>query len=104
MDTCNIFSLYLVCKSVLNTVTDLNDDGYLDIVVSNYGTHTIGIIFDNATGTFRDQITYPVGSSRPLKVALGNLNDDSFLDMVVVNHGTNIIRILFGSDNVTFQR
>ncbi|CAF1654098.1 unnamed protein product, partial [Adineta ricciae] len=84
-------------------VADLNNDGYLDIVVSNYGSHTIGILFGNANGTFRDQITYPVGSSRPLKVALDDLNNDSFVDIVVVNNGTNIVGILFGSDNATFQ-
>ncbi|CAF1430567.1 unnamed protein product, partial [Adineta ricciae] len=84
-------------------VADLNNDGYLDIVVSNYGSHTIGILFGNANGTFRDQITYPVGSSRPLKIALGDLNNDSFVDIVVVNNGTNIVGILFGSDNATFQ-
>ncbi|CAF0988346.1 unnamed protein product [Adineta ricciae] len=84
-------------------VADLNNDGYLDIVVSNYASHTIGILLGNANGTFRDQITYPVGSSRPLKVALGDLNNDSFVDIVVVNNGTNIIGILFGSDNAMFQ-
>ncbi|CAF1254639.1 unnamed protein product [Adineta ricciae] len=107
MDACNIFSPAIfsenICKSVMNTVADLSNDRYLDIVVANYGTHTIGFLFGNANGAFRDQITYPVRSSRPLKVALGDLNNDSFVDIVVVNDGTNIIGILFGSDNATFQ-
>ena len=43
------------------TVSDFNNDGQLDIVVANYGTDNVGILFGYGNGTFENQVTYSTG-------------------------------------------
>ncbi|CAF1043306.1 unnamed protein product [Adineta ricciae] len=66
-------------------VGDINQDGYFDIVVANYGT--------SSTGT----------NSYPYSVAIGDFNDDLILDIVVANSGSNDIGIFIGFDDGTFS-
>ncbi|CAF1421593.1 unnamed protein product, partial [Adineta ricciae] len=80
-------------------VFDMNNDTFLDVIVANYGTHSIGIFFGQGNGSFNDQITFSTGVSRPLSFAIGDLNSDQFVDIAIVNHGTQSIGISFGLQN-----
>ena len=79
---------------------DLNNDHYVDIVVANYGTGTVGVLFGNRNGSFENQIIISTdASSHPSPIAVGHINDDVFLDIVVANYGTRNIRVLLGYAN-----
>ncbi|CAF1192554.1 unnamed protein product [Adineta ricciae] len=85
------------------TLGDFNNDTYLDIAVTNYNTHNIGIFLNYNNGSFRNQITFSTGVSRPVSIATGDLNNDQCLDIVVANNGTNDISLYFGYGNGTFR-
>ncbi|CAF0813059.1 unnamed protein product, partial [Adineta ricciae] len=82
---------------------DINLDGRLDIIVANFGTDNIGILFGNANHTFNDPITYSTGvKSSPSALVVNYFNDDGLLDIIVNRYGGNSIGIFFGKSNGTF--
>ncbi|CAF1175169.1 unnamed protein product [Rotaria sordida] len=84
-------------------VEDLNKDNNLDIVVANYGSHSIGVLLGYGNGHFANQTTISLGSARPLALAIGTLNKDDQLDIAVVNYGTSTVTILIGYNNGSFR-
>ncbi|CAF1552120.1 unnamed protein product, partial [Adineta ricciae] len=86
------------------TVGDFNDDLWLDVVVSNSGTNTIGIFLNYGNGTFKEQMTFPTGdNSMPLSVTLGDFNNDTYLDIAVTNYNTHNIGIFLNYNNGSFR-
>jgi predicted nucleotidyltransferase len=84
-------------------VGDFNNDHWLDIVVANYHSHTVGVLLGQSDGTFDNQIELFIGSSRPSSVAVGDFNNDTWLDIVVANNGTQNIGVLLGNGNGSFR-
>ncbi|CAF1433358.1 unnamed protein product [Adineta steineri] len=85
-------------------VGHFNDDKWLDIVVANYGSNSIGIFLGYGNATFSSQTTYSTGnSSQPYAVAIADFNNDKRLDIVVANYGTNNLGIFYGNGNGTFS-
>ncbi|CAF3964587.1 unnamed protein product, partial [Adineta steineri] len=80
-----------------------NKDNHLDIVVANYGSHSIEILFGDGNGYFKDPIEISLGSSRPIVLAVGNLNKVDQLDIAVVNAGTLTVTLLMGHSDGSFQ-
>ncbi|CAF3868932.1 unnamed protein product [Rotaria sp. Silwood1] len=82
---------------------DFNNDNRLDIVVANYGTSTISVIFGNGNGTFTNQTIYSMESgSQPCSVAVGDFNNDTQLDIVVANYYTSVLIVFLGSGDGAF--
>ncbi|CAF1310035.1 unnamed protein product [Adineta ricciae] len=93
------YSTGISSNPIMSAVNDLNKDSYLDIVVANYGRHSIGIFYGYVAG----QRTYSTGNnSYPYSVAAGYFNDDVQLDLVTANFGSNTIGVFLGSDNNSF--
>ena len=85
-------------------VSDFNNDSNSDVVVANYGTNTVGILFGYGNGKFSNIITHSVGATaRPIVVSVGDINNDNRSDIVVVNSQANNIYILMGLGNGTFS-
>ena len=85
-------------------VGDLNNDGWLDFVVANYGSHHVGVFLGLGHGFFSNQTTYPTGSgSFPRSIALADFNNDTYLDMIVCNFWGNTIGIFLSFGNGTFS-
>ncbi|CAF1181469.1 unnamed protein product [Rotaria sp. Silwood1] len=85
------------------TVGDLNNDNYLDIIVTHYGTGKIGIFFGYDDGTFAKQTTFLISSkSHPYYITLGYFDKDNQLDIVVVDSENDQVHILLQYDNRTF--
>ena len=83
--------------------TDINNDGRLDIIVTNTDNSNLGIILGHANGTFFNRITYPVGkNSYPFSIGLGDFNNDSRIDVAVANMLSDNIGILLGYTSVDF--
>ncbi|CAF4329243.1 unnamed protein product, partial [Adineta steineri] len=85
------------------SIGDFNNDGRSDIVVSNYGTYNIAIIFGLGNGSFTNMTTYSTGNqSYPIYVVNGDFNNDSILDIVVANFRIDNVAIFLGYDNGNF--
>ncbi|CAF3705816.1 unnamed protein product [Adineta steineri] len=84
-------------------IDDLNNDSFLDIVVANFYTNSIGIFFGYGNGKFKNEINISTGSSHPLFVKTRDLNKDNFIDIIVINYPTNNIEIFYGFGNGSFE-
>ena len=72
-------------NAVSVAVADMNGDGKADLVVTNAGSNTLGILSGNGNGTFQTAATYDVGGQIPVSVAVGNLLLAGGLQVVVAN-------------------
>ena len=83
---------------------DLNEDGYLDIVVPNSLSATVGVFLNLRNGTFTEQQTYDMGEGyMPAFIAIGDVDHDNHSDIVVPLHSANEVRILLGLGDGTFR-
>ena len=86
-------------------VGDLNNDTYLDAVVANSGTDTIGILLGDGSGLFLEETTYLLDSnSRPRSVIVVDFNKDDLLDIAVANFLADNIVIFQGHGNGSFAQ
>jgi len=82
---------------------DVNNDGKLDLIVSNYGSNTIGVFLGNGDGTFQPQVSYPV-SLKPFGIAVGDFNGDGYVDVLVGHdYATQSLDLLLNNGDGTFQ-
>ena len=83
---------------------DVNNDGYLDLTISNWGTRNIGILYGYGNGTFGElQILITGNDSKPINVDVGDFNKDGYLDIVYVDDANTNIGVFFGYSNGTFS-
>ena len=73
-------------------LADIDQDGKLDVVVTNYGAmaggSTVSVLLNTSTGTgnisFAGKADFAVGNG-PLQIAIGNLDGDVLPDLAVTN-------------------
>jgi hypothetical protein len=82
-------------------VADFNNDGKLDLAVSNSGANTVSILLGNGNGTFAASLNYATGNT-PMAVAVGDFNHDGIPDLAVVNQSDNTVSILLGAGGGLF--
>ena len=81
-----------------------NNDSWLDVVVANSGTDSVGILLGRNHGNLSDIQPYSTGNgSAPYSVAVAHFNNDTHLDIVVTNSETNNIGILLGDGTGKFR-
>jgi hypothetical protein len=66
-------------------VVDLNHDGKLDVIVSDYDQN-INVFLGNGDGTFQPAVGYTTGQY-PRAVAIADVNGDGNVDLIVNNVG-----------------
>ncbi len=79
---------------------DLNGDGILDAVVTNWATNTVSVLLGQGTGgtgngAYGNPVAYPAGL-KPHHLVLADLNHDGILDIVVNNDGAPSVTVLLG--------
>ena len=85
-------------------VGDLNNDNHLDIVVTNLGSNTLGVLLGSGNGTFVRVQSYSTGKdSTPYAVAIGDINHDGQMDVAVILLTLSYVSLFLGNGNGTFK-
>lgn len=82
-----------------STTGDMDNDGDLDIIVTNYNTTNISILFNNA-GDFSTRTSYNT-LQRPRGVTVTDLNGDGNLDLVINSQLDLAIMVFYGTGTGT---
>jgi YD repeat-containing protein len=88
-------------------VGDFNEDGKLDLAVTNTGGGTVTILLGNGDGTFTTSVNSPAAGASPISVVAGDFNQDGKLDLAVTNSGglgAGTVTILLGNGDGTFAQ
>ena len=82
---------------------DFNEDGKLDLAVTDSVGNAVLILLGNGDGTFGTPTTIPVGNG-PEAIVAGDFNNDGKLDLAVANYGDGTITLLLGNGDGTFTQ
>lgn len=80
---------------------DYNNDGILDLAVSNQTTNDVNVLFGVGNGVFTLGATYTVGAN-PTCVISTDFNKDGNLDLLTTNQQDHNLSLLFGTGLGTF--
>ncbi|MHB8218009.1 MAG: FG-GAP-like repeat-containing protein [Candidatus Sulfotelmatobacter sp.] len=80
---------------------DFNDDGKIDLAVSNNFDNTISILYGNGDGTFQTQVVVDVASG-PMSIATGDFNGDGKPDLIASCVGSGVVSVLLNDGNGNF--
>jgi hypothetical protein len=75
---------------------DMNGDGKVDLVVSDYGNNAAGVLLGNGDGTFQSVQEFAAGSG-PNGIAVADLLGRGKLDIVVANQNSNSTSVLLNT-------
>jgi hypothetical protein len=82
---------------------DFNQDGHMDVAISNGGDNSIYVLLGNGDGTFQvPEILYTSGQS-PDWITAVSLRNNGHLDLAVTDGDSNIVEIFLGKGDGTFQ-
>jgi hypothetical protein len=82
-------------------LADLNHDGHLDALLSDYNNSSLDVLLGNGDGTFQAPLPYATSAS-PLGVTLADVNGDGVLDAVVAASNDASVAIMLGNDRGGF--
>ena len=86
---------------------DLNHDGWVDLLSTNYNGNSISVLLNNQQGSFLPPVMYSTGpgASQPRASKLVDINNDSFPDVITQNNGstTTSIAVFLNRGNGTFE-
>jgi hypothetical protein len=81
--------------------TDINNDGILDLAVSNRLGNGFSILLGDGNGAFSKPM-YRESGEDPRAIRLGRLNGDDFLDVVIVNSLSQTASFFYGDGTGEF--
>jgi Ca2+-binding RTX toxin-like protein len=86
---------------------DLDGDGNLDLITSNFYADSVTVLLGKGTGEFRSPTNYSVGNAgvAPTATATGDFNNDKKLDIVVSNFSSSgkNVSVLLGDGEGAFK-
>lgn len=77
-------------------IADLNCDDTLDIVVTNQGEDTVGVLLNTGNGEFEEMVAYDAGDGPGSAIAVADLDWDGKPDIVVPNFNDGTVTVLMG--------
>ena len=86
----------------ISVAADFDEDGKLDLAVTNNGSNTVSVLLGNGDGTFQHHVNYAAGI-QPVGLATGDFNHDGKVDLAVANFVDNTVSILLGNGDGTFR-
>lgn len=81
---------------------DVNGDGRVDLVVSNYSGASVSVLMGNNDGTFQASLNYAAGPT-PYWIAAGDFNGDGRPDLAVTNYTSDTASILLAAGHGGFK-
>jgi len=81
---------------------DFNQDGNLDLVVTNSGDNTFSYFKGVGDGTFENQLVFKTGQD-PICIVAGYFNGDGYLDLAVLNYADQTINVYLNSQGGSFK-
>ena len=81
---------------------DFDNDGHLDLVVTNSSSHDLIVFQGNGQGNLTNLGRFPAGQ-QPTDVAAADINGDEVIDLVLANHETSYLTLLLGDGRGGFQ-
>ncbi|CAF4050650.1 unnamed protein product, partial [Adineta steineri] len=85
-------------------IAQLTNDEYLDVIVTNSGTDSLGLFYGFSYIVFTSAKACESGeNSTPTSVAIGDFNNDGHLDLVSTLLGSSEVCVFFGYGNGTFS-
>jgi hypothetical protein len=82
-------------------VGDFNNDGNVDIAVTDYSANTVSILLGKGDGTFHAAVAISV-SGGPEEIAAADFNNDGNLDLVIAEYSGNKVLVLLGDGTGAF--
>ncbi len=82
-------------------IEDVDNDGDLDLGVTNAGNDNISILSNDGDGNFPEMTNYAVGDN-PIAVYANDLNDDGYVDFATANYSGNNITVILNNGDGTF--
>jgi hypothetical protein len=86
---------------------DFNNDGILDLAVTNLNAKNVAIFLGNGDGTFKPQVSYSTTGGTiigPSAMTTGDFNGDGIVDLAITDQHDNSVSILLGNGDGTFQK
>ncbi len=95
-------SSFLVNGNIIIGLTDLNYDGFQDLVTYRGISDQANIMLGNGDGSFGSQTSYTLDVNSG-SIALGDFNGDGNIDIVSANQTSNTVGFLLGKGDGTFN-
>jgi hypothetical protein len=83
-------------------MSDINNDGHLDLLVSNGSSSNVTVFTGAGDGTFTNSASLQAQINTQ-GVAAGDFNNDGKQDFAVTNYGIHSVSVFTGNGNGTFQ-
>ncbi|MEQ8924361.1 MAG: FG-GAP-like repeat-containing protein, partial [Fulvivirga sp.] len=84
------------------TCSDLDNDGFPDIISANFDDDYISLIYNDSKGGVRNKVDLQT-SPNPYRVITSQLNNDSFEDIIILNNSLEHVSILLNNTDGTFS-
>ncbi|RPI31776.1 MAG: VCBS repeat-containing protein [Chloroflexota bacterium] len=87
-------------------IGDFNRDGNTDLVITNAGSDSVSVLFNNGTGAFgspnHDNVDANPNNVYPSSVAVGDFDRDGSPDFATANYYEHSLSVLLNNGNGTF--
>ncbi|CAF1511910.1 unnamed protein product [Adineta steineri] len=93
-------------RPVFVSLTDINKDNRVDIIVANQEAANIGVIFNVQNSYFSEQVTHSTGSgseSSTQYISVVDVNDDDKPDIITAGNGKNNVQVLLNKGSGQFH-
>ena len=84
-------------------LADVNGDGNLDVLATDYPESNIDVYLGNGDGTFMPAVSYATSGNGTESLETGDFNADGRLDVAVTFLKSQGLSILYGNGDGTFQ-
>lgn len=86
---------------VSNATADLDGDGHLDLLFSNYISDNVSVVFGDGHGNFTAGAPVPVVNG-PRQIMVGDLDGDGDIDFIATNLAAGSVTVALNNGNGTF--